>query len=67
MAQVSTNGTTFTTLRTWTLADSDNIYKFYEFDLTSYLPATTLYIRLDANMNATADFFYIDDITIIGN
>jgi hypothetical protein len=66
VAQVSTDGVNFTTLRTWTNTDTPNVYRFYDFDLSGYLPAQQLYVRLQANMNALDDYIYFDDSTITG-
>jgi hypothetical protein len=65
VVQVSTDGVNFTTLRTWTNADTPNVYRFYDFDLSGYLPTSQLYVRLQANMNATDDYIYFDDSTIV--
>jgi hypothetical protein len=68
VAQVSTDRTNFTMLRTWTNADTPNVYRFYDFDLLSVYPsASQLYIRLAANMSSADDFFYFDDVSILAN
>src|SRR2546425_6879109 len=51
----STSGT-FTTVSTFTPALSDNKYHYYEFDLTSFLPASQLQVEFDAEMNSTNDY-----------
>ena len=60
--QVSPNGTTWTTLQTFTSAQSDNQYHFYDVSVAS--PGNTLYVRFDAAMSATNDQWYIDDVQI---
>ena len=53
------------TIKTFTSADSDNSYHFYEFDLNAYTLSSEFWIAFDAGMNATNDYFYIDDINIV--
>ena len=52
------------TARTWTSADSDNTYHAYDIDLSTYTMAPSFSVAYDANMSATNDNFYIDDITV---
>ncbi|MBI2924815.1 MAG: SBBP repeat-containing protein [Verrucomicrobia bacterium] len=56
----------YTTVFTFTPALSDNQYHYYEFDLTGFLPASQLDIEFDAEMNATNDNWYLDDIRLVG-
>jgi len=67
VAQVSTDGVTYTTLRTWTTADPANVYRLYDFDLSPYLSAGQLYLRLSAKMSDTGDYFYFDDVVVTAN
>jgi hypothetical protein len=67
LAQASTDGVNFTTLRQWTSRDTPNSYRLYDFDLSGFLPAPQLYIRVDANMSAADDQFYFDDVAIVGS
>ncbi len=53
------------TLRTFTSADSDNQYHFYEFDLNPYGLSNEFWIAFDAEMNSTGNYFYIDDVNIV--
>jgi PKD repeat protein len=62
--RVSTNGTSFTTVRTFVNGEDDNIYRRYEFALSSV--SSTFVIEFDANMSATGDQAYVDDIEIRG-
>jgi hypothetical protein len=66
VAQVSSDGVTFTTLRTWTSADPANSYRLYDFDLSAHLPAEQLHLRIDTNMSAADDQFYLDDLAVLG-
>ena len=56
----------FTTVFTFTPTLSDNKYHYYEINLTSFLPASQLQIEFDAEMNATNDYWYLDDIRLTG-
>lgn len=52
------------TAKTWTAADSDNIYHAYDIDLSTYSMASSFSVAYDASMNATTDYFYVDDIVV---
>ena len=65
VCQVSSNGTDWTTVKTWTDADSDSIYYFYDIDLSSYAPySSEFWIMFDANMNQVNDWIYFDDVVL---
>lgn len=53
-----------TVAKTWTNADSDNIYHFVDIDLSSYTMSSEFYIAFDAEMSGTDDYFYVDDLVI---
>jgi hypothetical protein len=61
----STSGS-FTTVATFTPSFSNNTYHYYEIDVTSFLPATQLQVEFDAEMNASNDNWYLDDIRLTG-
>lgn len=65
-ALVSPDGLTWFTLKTFVDGEDDNTYKLYEYDLDSFGLTNNFLIAFDAEMNATNDYFYIDDITITG-
>ncbi|MFH1142045.1 MAG: hypothetical protein V1724_10425, partial [Chloroflexota bacterium] len=52
------------TARTWTSADSDNTYHAYDIDLSTYSMAGSFSVAYDANMSATNDYLYVDDIFV---
>lgn len=54
----------FATLATFTPAQSDSRYHFYEFDLTGLLPASQVTLALDAAMNASNDNWFVDDLRL---
>jgi len=63
--RVSSNGTTWTTVKTWVNGEDDNVYRFWDFDLSAYPLTTTFWIAFDANMSADDDYFYVDDLSIV--
>ncbi|MBM3156621.1 MAG: hypothetical protein FJ004_04985 [Chloroflexi bacterium] len=65
--QVSPNGSTWTTIKTWTSADSDSIYRYYDIDLASFaVYSTQFWIRFNSGMNQASDYFYVDDLKYTG-
>lgn len=65
IAQVSSNGIAFTTLKTWLAADADNVYRFWDFDVSAYV-SSTFYVRFESNLGDTSDQFYVDDLQVVG-
>lgn len=63
---VSPDGSTWTTVKTWTSADSDDTYHPFDFDLTPYTLSAGFWIAFDADMNSANDHFYVDDVKITG-
>jgi len=63
---VSGDGINWTVLKTFTPADSDNVYHYYEYDLTPYI-GSKVWISIDAQMSATNDYLYVDDVKIFSN
>ncbi len=64
-ARVSSNHTDWTTVKTWTSADSDNTYKFVDIDLTPYTMSSEFWIAFNSGMNSGNDFFYVDDLQVV--
>jgi hypothetical protein len=62
---VSSDGTSWTTAYTWTPAESDNTYHYYDINLTSYGFTNAFWIAFKANMNSSGDYFYVDDLDIV--
>ena len=65
--KVSPDDTTWTTVKTWTSADSDDTYHFYDIDLSPYTMSSEFWIAFESGMNNNSDFFYVDDIEIVGS
>ncbi|MFT7640240.1 MAG: VCBS repeat-containing protein, partial [Pirellulaceae bacterium] len=52
----------WTTLRTFVDGEDDNQYHFYEFEIP--VTGDTLYVRFDAEMGDSKDYWYIDDVQL---
>jgi hypothetical protein len=63
---VRSDGGSWTTVKTWTAAEADGTYHFNDLDLSPYTMASNFRLRFDANMGDTNDFFYVDDLRIVG-
>ncbi|MBN8247877.1 MAG: SBBP repeat-containing protein, partial [Verrucomicrobia bacterium] len=66
VVRVTPAGGGTTTLITFTASDSDNVYRYREFDLGSMISASSLQITFDANMSGTDDQWFLDDIRVTG-
>ena len=64
IVEVSPDGVSFTTVKTFTSADSDDTYHFVDIDLSSFTMSSQFFIAFDGIMNATQDKWYIDDIVV---
>lgn len=58
------DGVAWDTVHTWSDGDDDNIYRFYDIDLSGYNMSSQFYITFQANMSGTDDYFYVDNIII---
>ena len=63
---VSANGTDWTTVHTWVNGDDDNTYHFFDIDLSPYGLTSEFWIAFEADMSGNQDYFYVDDIKIVG-
>jgi hypothetical protein len=66
LVKVSPDGVTFTTVKVFTSADSNNTYRYYDLDLTSFMMTTTSRIAFDAEMSSDVDYWFIDNIQVTG-
>jgi prepilin-type N-terminal cleavage/methylation domain-containing protein len=64
-AEVSVDGVVWQVLRTWTFADSNNVYAFFDFDLTPYALDAEFFIAFRSNGDAGNDEFYVDNLLIV--
>jgi poly(3-hydroxyalkanoate) synthetase len=62
--KVSADGANWSTLREFVDGVDDTIYRFYEIDVPKL--GDTLYVRFDAGMNQPTDYWYIDDVRLVG-
>ena len=62
--RVSPDGSSFTTLRTFTAADSDNAYHLYDFDLGNF-PMTAGFM-VDFATHTNRGQLFVDDVNITG-
>lgn len=65
-ALVSPDYTSWTAVKTWTSADSDNAYHFVDIDLSPYTMTSEFWIAFNSGMNSGNDRFYVDDLKIVG-
>ena len=63
--QVSSNGTDWTTVWTWANGDDDDVYRFYDIDLSPYTMSTQFWIAFDAEMGNAIDYFYVDYVVLV--
>ena len=63
---VSSNGSNWTTVKTWVNGEDDNVYHYWDFDLSAYSLTGTFWIAFDANMGQTSDYFYVDYLWVVG-
>jgi hypothetical protein len=63
---VSSDGTTWSTVKTWVDGEDDNVYHYWDFDLSAYPLTGTFWIAFEANMGQTSDYFYVDYIWVVG-
>ena len=64
--KVSPDGVTFTTVKVFTSADSNNTYRYYDLDLAGFAMTANFSIAFDAEMSSTGDNWFIDNIQITG-
>ena len=66
LVKVSPDRVTFTTVRVFTSADSTNTYRYYDLDLAGFAMTATFSIAFDAEMSSTGDYWFLDNIQIVG-
>ena len=62
---VSPDGTNWTVVHTWEVADADGVYRLVEVDLAPYGLGSTFWVAVDAEMGNTADRLYVDDVQVV--
>ena len=63
--KVSPNGVDFTTVRTWTNADPDDVYQAVDVDLSSFAATSEFFVAFDGSMPGGGDSFYVDDVKVV--
>ena len=63
---VSSDGFNFTPVAVFTAADSDNIYHGWDVDLSGFAMTSNFRIVFESEMSSRKDYWYLDDIEIIG-
>jgi len=66
LVKVSPGGVSFTTVKVFSSADSNNTYRYYDLDLSGFAMTDTFSIAFDAEMSSTNDYWFIDNIQITG-
>jgi len=63
---VSPDGSSWTQVQVLDPGDSDGAYHYYSIDLSGFAMTSTFHIAFDAEMSGRGDYFWVDDIEIIG-
>lgn len=63
---VSPDDIQWTVVRVWDSSDSDNTYHYYDIDLSPFTMSEVYWIAFDSEMSANNDYFYIDQLRIVG-
>ena len=66
VCQVSSDGSSWQTVYTWTTDESDNTYHYYFIDLSGFDLTGTFWLAFSAAMNQLDDYFYVDDVAFNG-
>ena len=61
---VSPDNVTWTTVKLFTSADSDGVYKLVDIDISSYSMTSQFFIAFEGNMSNASDRLLIDKIEI---
>lgn len=64
-AEVSADGAIWQVIRTWTFADSNNVYAFFDIDLTAYALDSEFFIAFRSNSDENNDQFYVDNLQVV--
>jgi hypothetical protein len=64
--KVTQTGGVLTTVKTFTAADSDDAYHYYDLDLTGLALPALVKLTFDAGMTASDDVWTIDDVVLTG-
>jgi hypothetical protein len=62
--KVSGDGTNWATLREFVDGEDTDFYQFHELEVPNL--GNSLYVRFDAQANESTDYWYIDDVKVVG-
>ena len=63
-AEVSSDGSAWTTVRTWTSADLDGVYQYEDIDLSPYAMSAQFYVRFSIDgTGGGSRSLYVDNVT----
>jgi hypothetical protein len=65
-AAVSVYDGTWHTVLTATSTEADDTYYFADIDLSGYTMTSSFQVRVEANIDSSNDYFYVDDLVITG-
>lgn len=65
--KISANGTDWTTVRTWTDSDPDDVFVFEDIDLSAFATASQLWLRFESQLNSndSQTRLFIDDLSLV--
>ena len=59
------DGGGFAVVKVWVDGDDDNIYRAYDFDLSSFTMASEVFIAFDSGISAASGKFFVDDLEVV--
>ena len=65
MVQVSPDNENYTTVKTFTVTDSDGVYRFYDIDLGGFTMTSQFYIAFASNMSGNTPALFVDEIALV--
>ena len=65
VVQVSLDGGDYTTVKTWTVSDSDGVYRFYDIDLSGFTMTSQFHVAFASNISGIKPALFVDDIEIV--
>ena len=65
VVQISPDGEDYTTVKTWTVSDSDGVYRFYDIDLSDFTMTSQFYVAFAANMSGNQPALFLDEIAVV--
>ena len=65
VVQVSPDGGDYTTEKTWTVSDSDGVYRFYDIDLSSFTMTSQFFVAFASNIAGSQPALFVDEIAVV--